>query len=117
MLPTMNPGGTSRRWGSLQTESADMLDVAFLSQDDTKPAFFWEAIPDAERVIDQVRRFANPVVVDIGEGSKTLMLTLEQLGADGEVLERRRVMLSYSEDDRFRDDMHVMERYEDRIAP
>lgn len=42
------------------------------------------------------------------------MLTLEQLGKDGEILERRRVLVSYHEGDRSYADMLIMERYDAR---
>ena len=37
--------------------------------------------------LDRVRRFKQPVVIDIGEGSKGILLTIEQLGLDGSALE------------------------------
>ncbi len=46
-----------------------------------------------------VRRFDNPVVIDIGEGNKTLRITVEQLGRDGSVLTRQMVAIAYGEDD------------------
>ena len=46
--------------------------------------------------------------MDIGEGSKTLLLTLDQLGRDGEVIERRQVLITYGQDDAVRPSMDVM---------
>ena len=59
----------------------------------------------------KMREFARPVVIDIGAGSKTMRLTLDQLGQGGEVLERRQVLMAYRADDSVRPSIKVIEEF------
>ena len=75
-------------YSEMQLDS-DELPIRFLtfSMEETWPEEF-------KRVDAEIRQFALPVVVDLGEGSKTVLLTVAQVGHDGEVMERRRVLLT-----------------------
>ena len=42
----------------------------------------------------------RPLVIDLGEGSKNLILTVEQVRQDGAVLERRRLLVGIGVDDK-----------------
>lgn len=61
--------------------------------------------------LDHAQRFERPVVIDIGADSKALLLTLDQLGQDGEVIERRQVLISYGEDGLIRPSFKTMEAF------
>ena len=62
--------------------------------------------------LEEVRRFARPIVIDLGEGSKNLILTVDQVGQDGELIERRRLLITVGVgNDLMRPNFAVLEKY------
>ena len=66
---------------------------------------------EMSRTLDEIRRYARPVVIDLGEGSKNLVLTVEQVGRDGTVLERRRILLTYGDDGQMRPNVDLLGKF------
>ena len=84
----MANSGDDYAYSEMQLDSVE-VPARFLSYG------FEEVWPEEfQRLNDEIREFAWPVVVDLGEGSKTVLLTVEQVGHDGEIMERRRVLLA-----------------------
>lgn len=51
--------------------------------------------------IEEIRKFGRPVVIDLEEGSKNVVLTIEQVGHDGQIMERRKALITADEDGEF----------------
>ena len=47
-----------------------------------------------QHVLDEIRQFARPFVIDLGAGSKNVILRVEQIGQDDQPLESRAVLIT-----------------------
>ena len=102
--------GWGKGW-SVMSEAGDAgLRVMVLGTGASAPGWPEHLMQKLEQEVgDEISQFVRPVVVDIGPDSKTMRLTLEQLGQDGQVLERRQALISYSEDEHIRPTLAQLE--------
>ena len=68
---------------------------------------------EIKETLEEVRQFARPIVIDLGEGSKNLVLTVDQVGQDGELMERRRLLITVGigDDHLLRPNFTVLEKF------
>ena len=79
-----------KHWSVVQMGGAADLTVEVLVGLDPGDASLEEAL-------GSVLGFANPVAIDIGDGSKSVRLTVEQVDRNGDVLEKRQAYVAYDE--------------------